>query len=44
MEVKSGVITEAGSRWIATVNCSNREFVCKVKVHPRTVHEGRDGE
>ena len=42
MEVKRGVTTEAGLRWIATVNCSNVKCVSKGKgkVHPRTAHEG----
>ena len=48
MEVKSGVIPVAGSLWIATVNCSKLKCVNKGKgkgkVHPRTGHEGPEGE
>jgi hypothetical protein len=46
MEVKSDVITKAGLRWIATINCSNLESVNKGKgtVHPVTGHEGPEGE
>jgi hypothetical protein len=45
MEVKSGVITKTGLRWIAAVNCSNLTCVNKGKgtVRPRTGHEGPEG-